>query len=918
MKADKPSSTPGIRGKFALGVLAILLALLFWRCFVPGYVQFSNDGPLGQQTASWVQVPQGFTGMWYDINYAGWNGGAYQPHLDAMFHWILGPVGYSKFLVPLALFTLGLGAWFFFRALRLAPIAATLGMFAVVFNSANFSTACWGVASQQIAYGFDFMALALVVSATPSMSPLMRWARIILAGLAVGMNVMEAADIGALCSMFIAVFVFYHAWAVTEGGAVVKISRGVGRVAVIAVSAAFIAAFALSSLIGTQIKGVAGTSQDEATKRAHWDFATQWSFPKRETLTLIAPGIFGYRMDAPDGGNYWGVGGRDPAWWRYFEDGKQGPPPGGFLRQSGGGVYAGVIAVLIAIWAACQSFRKNSVFTLTERRLIWFWLVAFIIALLLAFGRYAPFFQFVYALPYASTVRNPGKFIVIVTFSITVLCAYGVHGLSRGYLETAQTNFSSLSLRLKSWWSKAAVFDRRWTIGCLVAIAVSLVGWGIYALSQKSLEAYLQEVGFGETLSPEIAAFSIRQVGWFLLFLSLGVGMIILILSGHFSGRRAKLGGILLSAILLADWIHCDVHWIKFIDYKQKLETNPILETLRQKPYEHRVAILPFRIPDQYKELNLFNEVYRIEWAQHLFPYFDIQSLDLIQLSRMPADYAAFEGALMQDGTPATEFRVARRWQLTNTRYLLGPSPFLDVLNRELDPQHHSFQIVTTFNIVPKPGIERPTQYEELTAVVNSAGEGQYALFNFAGALPRVKLFTHWRVSTNDPAILKQWAKETQQRMPPDWGNAVADLNLTDQATLKELATESFDPWKTVLLSEPISAPANSASVTNSGTVDFVSYAPKDIKLKAQSAAPTVLLLNDKYDPNWQVRVDGKRADLLRCNFLMRGVYLDRGTHNVEFIFKPDVRMLYVTLAGIGLGILLLGVVIAQSVRRKT
>jgi uncharacterized membrane protein YfhO len=71
----------------------------------------------------------------------------------------------------------------------------------------------------------------------------------------------------------------------------------------------------------------------------------------------------------------------------------------------------------------------------------------------------------------------------------------------------------------------------------------------------------------------------------------------------------------------------------------------------------------------------------------------------------------------------------------------------------------------------------------------------------------------------------------------------------------------------------------------------------------------SVLLLNDKYDPGWQVWVDGKPAELLRCNFLMRGVQLPAGAHTVEFLFKPDVRTLYVSLAAIALGVLLMGVV---------
>jgi hypothetical protein len=68
-----------------------------------------------------------------------------------------------------------------------------------------------------------------------------------------------------------------------------------------------------------------------------------------------------------------------------------------------------------------------------------------------------------------------------------------------------------------------------------------------------------------------------------------------------------------------------------------------------------------------------------------------------------------------------------------------------------------------------------------------------------------------------------------------------------------------------------------------------------------------VLLLNDRFDPNWNVRVDGKPETLLRCNYIMRGVYLPPGAHTVEFRFQPPVGPLYVSLAAIGAGLLLLG-----------
>ena len=124
--------------------MVIVLLVLFWKSFVPGYVLFSNDGPLGQQMAAANRLPGTILGAWADLNSIGGNGGAYPVNLSALIRWILGPVGFSKYLGPIALLTLGLGAWMFFRNLKLSPLAATLGAVAAMLNSTFFSAACWG------------------------------------------------------------------------------------------------------------------------------------------------------------------------------------------------------------------------------------------------------------------------------------------------------------------------------------------------------------------------------------------------------------------------------------------------------------------------------------------------------------------------------------------------------------------------------------------------------------------------------------------------------------------------------------------------------------------------------------------------------------------------------------------------------
>ena len=130
--------------------------------------------------------------------------------------------------------------------------------------------------------------------------------------------------------------------------------------------------------------------QDTKSKEQRWDEATMWSLPKIETLRVIIPGVFGYRMDTPEGGNYWGAVGQQP-----------GVPTS---RHPGSGVYGGVLVVLPAIFALLRSIKgAGGPYSDRERKAIWFWGGVALVSLLLAYGRHAPLYDF-YQLPYFSTI----------------------------------------------------------------------------------------------------------------------------------------------------------------------------------------------------------------------------------------------------------------------------------------------------------------------------------------------------------------------------------------------------------------------------------------------------------------------------------------------------------------------------------
>lgn len=918
-------------GLLELGVaaacLVVIIGLMFRGGFRPGYTVASNDGPLGVIHAGWTQLPDALSGMWEDLN---WVGFPYPTPLvdvtqisNLLCKWIggrdEGPVLFSKIYAPMAIFFVGICAWICFRQWKLCLPACFLAGLAAALNSDFFSTACWGVASQPICFGFNFLALA-ALARVPDESLFRRWSRLLLAGCAVGLGVAEAFDIGAIFSVVVGVFVFFQAVALDdpEDMPASRAARGLGRLALVACTAGLIAAGALSSLYRTQIQL---TAQQEETPAEHWSWATQWSLPKREILSLVVPGLFGYRMDTPDGGNYWGAIGRGLGWDRYFAGGPLGEGdiiritspvltnlnavvqvnrsgeiavpgagqikadgkttlalkteisqkvaggasaqvdvslerPQDFLRYSGGGIYAGVLVVLVAVWTASQGFRKNNpYFSDRNRRFLIFWVLVAFISVLLGFGRFAPFYRVFYVLPGVSSIRNPAKFFHVVNWAFLFLFAFGIDALVRRCMDPALVATRGLAEQFQAWKKTAPKFDRNWVRAAIAALILSAIGWLVYAASRENLVRYLQGVDFDEATAAAIARFSSGQVFWFVVTLAFAVALFVITLSGYFCGARWRIGAGVLGLLLLLDLGRANGPWVITYDYEQKYASNPIIDFLREKPYLHRASILQSGAP--------FTQLYEYLWKQHLFQYYDIQSLDVIMLPRRPVEYVGFEGALHD---PQHPWKSARRWQLTNNRYLLGPAAFLQSLNQQLDPTLQRFRIVTNFDLALKSGVTKYSGHlEELTT--EPTPTGQYAIFEFTGALPRAALFSDWQVATND------------------------------STALQTLASEAFDPAKTVIIDRALQGGASTAAtIQTAGTVHFVSYDPRHIKLRATATVPSVLLLNDKFDSDWKVYVDAKSSDLLRCNYTMRGVFVPTGSHDIQFRFQPSLAGLYVNI----------------------
>jgi hypothetical protein len=78
-------------------------------------------------------------------------------------------------------------------------------------------------------------------------------------------------------------------------------------------------------------------------------------------------------------------------------------------------------------------------------------------------------------------------------------------------------------------------------------------------------------------------------------------------------------------------------------------------------------------------------------------------------------------------------------------------------------------------------------------------------------------------------------------------------------------------------------------SGADSGEVSarIVSYRNGQVAVEVDGRRGSVLVLHDLYYPGWEVAIDGEPAEMLRANYLFRGVWVPAGRHTVTFRFRP-------------------------------
>jgi hypothetical protein len=101
--------------------------------------------------------------------------------------------------------------------------------------------------------------------------------------------------------------------------------------------------------------------------------------------------------------------------------------------------------------------------------------------------------------------------------------------------------------------------------------------------------------------------------------------------------------------------------------------------------------------------------------------------------------------------------------------------------------------------------------------------------------------------------------------------------------------TSDFKPADEAVLLNSEAAKLKNTKFSGEGTVRMTSYAPNKITYEAECKGDQFAVFSEVYYPiGWTATVDGKEVDIVKTNYLLRGLPLTGGKHKVEFVFGSE------------------------------
>jgi len=588
----------------------------------------------------------------------------------------------------------------------------------------------------------------------------------------------------------------------------------------------------------------------ESSSAAKYEFATNWSLPPEEILEFFVAGVFGWQT-GDSKVPYWGKTGRTLGWETHHR---------GLMNLRQNSHYLGLLQWIFALFAIAWAIRyrkyvassntadapgntgtsANLTPDETGRRTdVIFWAGALFVSILMALGRNFPLYRLFYMMPYAQDMRCPVKFLHLAEIALCFLFAFGLERLFSKMAES-RAAFLNRTPQLKQAGQQRKKHRDHGDAQAALSPRLGLLTLFAALCCGTGLMMLL-----AAALIPSNAADLLQT------WQAEGLGASSDALLKALTWAVTRSGLLLLAAAIL----FLAARYLSGILVMHRIIPMTLLFLLAiDLGYvaRHYIAVW-----DEYERFTPGELIARIEndrmsyrvslpvkggfydiWQNYLFPRRRIIVTDAEDPRIMSASDQYFYSQLSRN--------TLRLWQLTSTKHVFGPAGALAPLTNA-----PSVEVVSSFNVMANGSIQ-------------------------------------WTASGR-----QTWLRITN--MLP-WAAVYSDFEcIGEDAPVSRLADPTWDPSRSAIVS------ATSVSIQPApGSCVPATLTKRDpnlVEVTTSGGQGGILMLNDRFDPDWKVFVDGKPSRLLRCNCIMRGVELTPGSHTVRFVYRPHVVTFVLNLA---------------------
>lgn len=173
----------------------------------------------------------------------------------------------------------------------------------------------------------------------------------------------------------------------------------------------------------------------------------------------------------------------------------------------------------------------------------------------------------------------------------------------------------------------------------------------------------------------------------------------------------------------------------------------------------------------------------------------------------------------------------------------------------------------------------------EMRTVIGSLQNARTAA-DLQGAFAETKVLnmlnTKYIIYNNDAAPI-----ENTKRFGDAW--IVNDVRYVKSADEEMNALKDLDPSKTAIINEEFKSLVTPYDMDSTAKIELTLSHPNQKVFTTSSQKDVLTIFSDVYyKPGWHVYVDGKESDHFRTNWILRGMVVPAGEHEIKFLFYPD------------------------------